>query len=233
MMFTVLYLLLIVALVLFSWVGSIYGLLLPDGTMLPNILSEESVRWFVRHSIDNIAAAPFVEILLVLISISALRSSRFMAAAFHQKQLTRRHRYALRTSLVVFAVCLCALLLGIAPGGNLLSVTGHIAGGPFSSGWLFLLAVVICLPCIIYGRMSGQWHTEKEILVGLSAEIVRCADCFVTCIVASQLVATMRYVCLFDLLGWSDTLITLTETIVYALPFIWRWLMSSGVHRIS
>ena len=107
MMFTVLYLLLIVALVLFSWVGSIYGLLLPDGTMLPNILSEESVRWFVRHSIDNIAAAPFVEILLVLISISALRSSRFMAAAFHQKQLTRRHRYALRTSLVVFAVCKC------------------------------------------------------------------------------------------------------------------------------
>ena len=129
--------------------------------------------------------------------------------------------------------CLCALLLGIAPGGNLLSVTGHIAGGPFSSGWLFLLAVVICLPCIIYGRMSGQWHTEKEILVGLSAEIVRCADCFVTCIVASQLVATMRYVCLFDLLGWSDTLITLAETIVYALPFIWRWLMSSGAHRIS
>ena len=115
----------------------------------------------------------------------------------------------------------------------LLSVTGHIAGGPFSSGWLFLLAVVICLPCIIYGRMSGQWHTEKEILVGLSAEIVRCADCFVTCIVASQLVATMRYVCLFDLLGWSDTLITLAETIVYALPFIWRWLMSSGAHRIS
>ena len=232
-MLTIIYLLLIVALVLFSWVGSIYGLMLPDGTILPNILSEESVRWFVRHSIDNIAAAPFVEILLVLISVGALRSSNFLAAAFRRVRITRRHRYALRTSVVVFAVCICILAFSIAPGGNLLSVTGHIAGGPFANGWLFLITLILCLPCIIYGWMSGLWNTEKDVLNGLSAEIVCCADCFITCVVASQLVAAMRYVSLFDLLGWSETVYAMTELLLYALPFIECWLMSSAAHRKS
>ena len=54
-MFTICYTLLIIVAILFSWVGNIYGLLLPDGEVLPNLLSEESVRWFVRNSMDHIS----------------------------------------------------------------------------------------------------------------------------------------------------------------------------------
>lgn len=228
-----LYLLLIAVLVLFSWVGSIYGLLLPDGTILPNLLSEESVRWFVRHSIGNIASAPFVEILLVLIVIGALRSSGLLSAAARRTPYTGRHRYALRTAIAIFVIGVVLLVVNIVPGGNLLSVTGHVAKGPFAQGWLFLLAIIICIPCIVYGCMSGQWRNERDVLVGFSTEIVRCADCLVTCMVASQLVATIRYVRLFELLGSTHVLMTLTEVLVYALPFVFRWCTPISARRIS
>lgn len=228
-----LYLLLLAVLVLFSWVGSIYGLTLPDGTMLPNLLSEESVRWFVRHSIGNIAAAPFVEILLVLIMIGALQSSGLLSATLRCMPNTGRHRYALRTAVAIFVVGVVLLVVNIAPGGNLLSVTGHVAKGPFAQGWLFLLTIIIGIPCIVYGCMSGQWRNERDVLVGLSSEIVRCADCLVTCIVASQLVATMRYIRLFDLMGSTQVLATLTEVLVYALPFVLRWCAVISARRIS
>lgn len=232
-MITICYLILIAVLILFSWVGSIYGLLLPDGSILPNLLSERSVRWFVRNSLDTMAEAPFVEIMLVLMLVSALRCSGLLPAIVRRTPINRRHRYALRTSLVVFAVCICLLLIGIAPGGNLLSVTGHIVGGPFADGWLFLVTLAICLPCVIYGRMSGLWRTVNDVLAGLSSEIVRCADCLVTCVVASQLMAAIQYVCLFEYLGLGAAMTTLTEICVYGLPFVWRWYSSFTGRRIS
>ena len=58
---SILYLIILVLLVLFSWIGSAYGLMLPDGTLIPNLLGADSVRYFVRHGIEHIAAAPIVE----------------------------------------------------------------------------------------------------------------------------------------------------------------------------
>ncbi len=229
-----LYLLLIAVIVLFSWVGSIYALTLPDGSMLPNLLSEESVRWFVRHSIDNVLAAPFVEVLLVLIVIGALRSSGLFAALVHCTSLdVRRHRHALYTALAVLAVCLCLVLLGVLPGGNLLSVTGHIAGGPFASGWLFLLTIVASVPSIVYGRVSGQWRNAKEVFAGLSSEIASCASYFVTLMVASQLMATIRYVRLFELLGLSHTMQSIAVVLVYAVPLIVLLVTNNSIYESS
>ena len=64
-MISMLYLLLFVALVVFSWVANIYGLTLPSGSLVPSLFSEESVRWFVRHGVDNVSAAPLGQVLLV------------------------------------------------------------------------------------------------------------------------------------------------------------------------
>ena len=215
-----LYLLLIAVIVLFSWVGSIYALTLPDGSMIPNLLSEESVRWFVRHSIDNVSAAPLVEALLALIAIGALRSSGLLTALIHYTSLdVRRHRHL--------------VLMGIAPGGNLLSVTGHIAGGPFASGWLFLLTLMASVPSIVYGCMSGQWHNAKELFAGLSSEIASCASYFVTIVVASQLVAVMQYVRLFELLGISYAMQSIIVALVYAIPFIFLIVTNTSVNESS
>ena len=204
-----LYLLLIAVIVLFSWVGSIYALTLPDGSMIPNLLSEESVRWFVRHSIDNVSAAPLVEALLALIAIGALRSSGLLTALIHYTSLdVRRHRHALYTALAVLAVCLCLVLI-------------------------FLLTLVASVPSIVYGCMSGQWHNAKELFAGLSSEIASCASYFVTIVVASQLVAVMQYVRLFELLGISYAMQSIIVALVYAIPFIFLIVTNTSVNESS
>ena len=229
-----LYLLLLALLVLFSWVGNIYALPLPDGSVCPNLLSEESVRWFVRHSIDNVSEAPFVEALLALIIIGSLRSSGLLAALIHRVPSdARRYRYALRTALAVLAIGVCIVLVGITPGGNLRSVTGHVAGGPFASGWLFLLAQVVGVPSIVYGYMSGHWRNGREIFIGLSSEIASCASYFVTLVIASQLVAAVQYIRLFELLAVSPIVRHVIVALVYAIPLIVLLVINNFINESS
>lgn len=231
---TNLYLLLLVVVVLFSWVGSIYALLLPDGSVLPNLLSEEGVRWFVRHSIDNMSSAPFVEVLLVMIAVGALRKSGLLSALLHRNSLSERHhRHALYIALVVWLGCLCLVLWGILPGGNLLSVTGHIAGGPFASGWLYLLTLVMCVPCIVYGLICGQWRNSREVFAGLSSEIASRASCFVTYVVASQLVAAMQYIRLSELLGMSYVMQRMVVVLIYVVPLAVLFVTDKSIYESS
>ena len=214
------YLLLFIVLILFSWVGSVYGLMLPDGSLMPNLLNDEGVRWFVRHSMDNISSAPFAEVMLGLLAVGALHDSGLWYALWHRSQLVQRQRHALIASWVVMAACGLIVLLGIIPGGNLLSVTGHLSGGPFASGWPFLVSLIIIIPCIVYGKMCGQWRTANELYSGLTSAIVSYANCFITIVVASQLVAGIHYVGLFCLLGLSSTMQSLCVGLIYAIPLI-------------
>lgn len=226
-LFATLYLVLLVLLVLFSWIASAYGLVLPSGEAVSSLLGADSMRWFVRHSVENIAAAPIVQVVLVLIMVSAVRSCGVVRGVGNlvregrRLPLSRHQQYAARIALVVWGVCLLLVVWGIvAPSGNLLSVTGRIAGGPLSSGWLFILLLVVCVPCFVYGRLSGLWPTERDVLDAFTAEIARCSRYFVTLIVGSQLMAALHYVRLFDLLGWGDGAVTALTVGVYGLPLI-------------
>ena len=224
---TILYLIILALLVLFSWVGSAYGLMLPDGMLIPNLLGADSVRYFVRHSIEHIASAPLVEVILLLMMISAVGQCglwRYLVEALRERTLptlTRRQVYSLRVSVVIFVVCVLIITLGfVGPQGNLLSVTGRIAGGPFAAGWLPLTCVCVCVPCVCYGWLSGVWGTERDILTALTTAIARCSSYFVTLIIGSQVMAAIRYLHLFELLGWGDVATTICSLLLYGLPLI-------------
>lgn len=228
-----LYLLFIAVLALFSWIGSVYGLMLPSGETIPNLLSSESLRWFVRHSIEHIAASPLVEILLALIIVGALRSSGILSAIISHKVLSRRERHALIVSIALFGGELFLFVLGILPGGNLLSITGHVHGSPLAQGWLFILLLIVSIPCIIYGRMSGEWLSGESILVKLSSEVSRCSSYVVTCIVASQLIACINYIHLPDLLVLNRPMRILLEALIYGIPLIVLFLTNYSANESS
>lgn len=219
-MSSILYLLLLAALVMFSWVANVYGLMLPDGNFVPSMLTGESVRWFVRHSIEHVSAAPLAQVLLVLLATGALRSSGLWSAMWGYGGLAQRQRHALFVASVVFVVGLVLVAIGLLPGGTLLSVTGYIVGGPFASGWLFVLSVVVVIPCVIYGLMCGQWHSGSEMSAGLASGIGAYASYFITLLVASQLMAAVQYVHLFSLLRLSPVVQNLIEGMVYGLPLV-------------
>ena len=224
-MFTLLYLILLVLLVLFSWIGSMYALMLPDGSIMPNLLSSDSVRHFVRHSMDHMAAAPIVAVLLLLIIVGAVRRCglwNVLLSLVRERRLpllTQRERYALRFSLGLLVVCLAVVVLGrVGPQANLLSVTGRIAGGPFSRGWLPLLCICVSAPCLCYGWLCGLWHGERNMLSALTSEIARHSSYFVTLLVASQWVASMQYIHLFEWMGCGDVATAVCVYAIYLVP---------------
>lgn len=226
-MFSTLYVLLLLLVVLFSWIANMYGLLLPDGEVMPSILSADGTRWLVRHSLDNVVAAPVASVLLVLMMVGMLRNIGLVGGAVYLfrehrfPSLSPRQRYASRVSWGVFGVLVSLVLMGIlVPGGNLLSVTGHIVGGPLSEGWLFVLFGVISVPCLLYGWMAGMWRTERDVLNAFSSEVARCSSYFVTLIVASQLVGALHYIRLFELIGWGELPLAICVTVLYGLPLI-------------
>lgn len=224
-MFTTIYICFLLVLVFVSWIASIYGLMLPNGAVMPSLLSADSMRWFVRHSMEIIEAAPLAQVLLILLMVGTIRSCgliRYVAHLMREHKalpLVHRQKHATHIALLVFGVFVALVLSGIlTPDGNLLSVTGHIAGGPFSRGWLFLLCLVVCVPCLVYGRLSDLWHTEYELLGFLTSEIARCSGYFVTLVVAALFMAALHYVGLFELLGWSDSVVAIFSMVLYGLP---------------
>lgn len=226
-MFTSVYLLLLLLLVLFSWIANVYGVMLPNGEMIPSLLSADSFRWFVRYGVGHVADAPIVQVLFVLLMVGAARGCgllRHLKHLIYEREylpLTRRQRYAARVSWGIFVLSIFFVLSGVLlPGGSLLSVTGRIVGGPLSRGWLFLLCIVVCVSCWAYGRLSGLWYTERGALQAFTSEIARCSHYFVTLIVASQLVAALHYVHIFDLLGWGAALTRWCVTLLYGLPLV-------------
>ena len=199
--------------------------MLPNGAVMPSLLSADSMRWFVRHSMEIIEAAPLAQVLLILLMVGTIRSCgliRYVAHLMREHKalpLVHRQKHAIRIALLVFGVSVALVLSGIlTPDGNLLSVTGHIAGGPFSRGWLFLLCLVVCVPCLVYGRLSDLWHTEYELLGFLTSEIARCSGYFVTLVVAALFMAALHYVGLFELLGWSGSVVAIFSMVLYGLP---------------
>lgn len=226
-MFATFYLSLLFLLVLFSWIGNVYGLSLPDGDIVPNLLSPESLRWFVRHGIDHISHAPIVTIFLVLMLVSAVRGvglPRYISYILCERRLpilSRRQLHASRIAISVFGAGLLLVLSGVLlPGGNLLSVTGHLAGGPLSSGWLLVVLLVVCIPCLVYGRIVGLWHTERDMIGALTSEVARCSGYIVPFIVASQFMAALHYTRLFEFIQHGDRISQFCSFLLYVLPLL-------------
>ena len=203
--------------------GSVYTLGSEDAVV--NLLGDAGVRWMVRHCVAHIAAAPIAEVLLVLLMMGAVKQCgladcvRLLVREKTLTALSQRQSYALRLSSIVLGVVLLVLLLGIVPPwGKLLSVMGGVIGGPLSSGWIFVLFLLVCIPSLCYGWLNGVWHTEREVLQAVTCEVSRCAGYFVTLIVAAQLVAAVQYTQLLACMGWVST--TLIPIVLYGAPLL-------------
>lgn len=224
--FTVIYLLLLLGVALASWVCSVYALSSSDGVAVVNMLDAVGVRWMVRHSMEYIAGSPLVEVLLVLLMIGAVKRCgvrECLSLWFAERRMSvlpKRQSYALYGALAVMVSLVAVVLLGVLPPGrNLLSVTGRFAGSPLAAGWLLLLCLLVCVPCLCYGWLSDTWHTERDMLNALGSEVARCSGYFVTLVVAALLVAAMQYTRLLTLVGWADS-ISVIVALLYGLPLV-------------
>ncbi len=152
-----LYFLLSVVVVLFSWMGDIYGLkeVLPatgEEIRIRSVLSAEGIRWFLRHVVTNFTGfAPFGMVVMVLFGLGVAEHSGFLQAC------ARRFLHGPRS---LHAVMLSVIVVGIL--SNVVGDAGYILLVPLAA---FLFRAVGAHP------VAGLVTAYVSVACGYSANL--------------------------------------------------------------
>jgi len=214
--FTTLYLLLLAAVVIASWLVGLYGV--ESGG---NLLSDEGGRWWMRSVLPSFAASPVGEILVVLFTLGIVKSVWLESPRVKSKKATA-------VALMVFVALMGLLLWGVFSGA-LMSVTGHWANSPLQRGWLVVLALLIGIPSLCYGLTNGTFTNREQVLGALCSEVVRCAPSFVTLFIASQLIAVLAYSGLPAVCGIGAAAFHGIAAVIYWLPFVFEYFYKNRI----
>jgi len=154
--------LLLVALILFSWIVNATD----TGLNVRSLLSADGVRWFFGTFSADLAIKPLIWLILISVAIGAAYSSglwRTTLAAIRLKPIQYRARIALIAATAIGAVLLVAYgFLAFLPHAVLLSVTGNLWPSPFSASLIPSAAFILTSVSIIYGLQSGTLNDIDE-----------------------------------------------------------------------
>lgn len=217
---SVFFFLLTLALALFSWMGSIYGL-----GEVQSLLSAEGIRWVLGHVMESYVQCPALGIMLVLLMGVGIvaRSGLYdvlKRLCRKEKQLSRKERRALSLALVVFGIY--ALLVSLTlflPWNFLLGITGSWHHSPFSKGLVYILSLGIGLSGMVYGYVSDTFRKVEDVVSGMSSLISRLAPCWVTLFFVVQFFSFLEYTRLADWMGISSGFMEMLSLFFCYIPF--------------
>lgn len=192
---SVTFFLLTLALALFSWVGSVYGV-----GEVQSLLSAEGIRWVLGHTLENYVQAPALGMVLVFfmgLGIGVRSGLYDVLRRFIQKgkMVSRKERRALVLAVSVFALFL--ILVGVSlllPWNLFLGVTGSWLHSPISKGGIYLLSVGIGVAGMVYGYVADVYRSLSDVVKGMSCLIARKASFFVTLFFVVQFFSSLEYV---------------------------------------
>lgn len=216
------YLLLLLLVVIASWIGSVlemrgqtsYSLL-----TIRSVFSESGLRWMVLNASVTLSHAPIGNAIMLLMTVGVLKSSGLWGAFHRLGHLSPRER----TSLVVAAVSLMLLVLlfvfGAVSGSRLTTgVASGIAGSPVGRGLVFLVMITAAVPSVAYGLAGGVFQTTHDCVEAFACMIRPMAHLFICMLVASQLLETLSFTRLDQVLGLGPSLMRVLAFVLYWLP---------------
>lgn len=230
----IVYLLLLIAVILASWIGSVLeiGSMGTNSEMaLRSVLGVSGIRWMVRSAASCLGNAPIGNALMIFIAYGAGKGSGLFRAFSRVRNLSPKETIALYTSLIVLTVYILLIVLGVFAGSHLLlGVTGTLKGSPLYQGLIFLLMLAVCLPSLVYGLSTETFRTVSDCVRAFSTIIAPFAEFLVTMLVASQLLQTLEYTHINTMVGLTDGTMRVVSFLVYwmPLPIIWMWWQKSG-----
>lgn len=189
-----------------SWVGSIYG-----WHDVQSLLSSEGLRWQLRNAVPGFLKAPFLGHLLILAfgiglwmhsGLGALIMRLFM----RHSRLSGKEKRAFCWSLVVGGIFLAGcMLLAWGPWNLVRSITGGLEHSPLAEGCTFLVSVGVGTMALVYGYAVDYYHTDRDLVRGLSYAFVRFSGFFITLFFMVQFFASLRYTGLDVFMGLSPS----------------------------
>ena len=197
--------LLTVAVALFSWIGSIYGL-----GKVQSLLSPEGIRWELRHAMGNFVQTPALGIVMMLflgfgITVHSGVWGTLGRIVKRGKPISRKEKRAL-----------------ILAGWTMLrSVTGSLTNSPFQKGIYYLISFGVGLSGMAFGYASGRFRDDKDIIKGMSCLFSRFADYFVALFFIVQFFSSLMYTNLVEWVGIDSYIVSYAFHICCYLPFAW------------
>ena len=191
---SIVFFLLTLALALFSWIGSIYGL-----GEVQSLLSAEGIRWVLGHVVENYVQSPVLGIVLILfMGVGVvLRSGLYDAVkrfAGRNKLLSRKERRALTLAVGVLLLYFAMLVMSMFLPWNLYwNITGGWLHSPFSKGLVYLLSIGMGLGGMVYGYVSDTFRRISDVVEGMSSLIAERSFTFVSLFFIIQFFSSLEY----------------------------------------
>lgn len=214
--------LLTVAVALFSWIGSIYGL-----GKVQSLLSPEGIRWELRHAIGNFVQTPALGIVMMLflglgIAVHSGILGTLARVVKKGKPISHKEKRALILAVcTLFVYILMILCTTFAPWTMLRSVTGSLTNSPFQKGIYYLISFGVGLSGMVFGYASGRFRDDKDIIRGMSCLFSRFADYFVVLFFIVQFFSSLMYTNLIEWIGMHSHIVFYAFHICCYLPFLW------------
>ena len=191
---SIVFFLLTLALALFSWIGSIYGL-----GEVQSLLSAEGIRWGWGHVVENYVQSPVLGIVLILFMGMGivLRSGLYDAVkrfVGRNKLLSRKERRALTLAVGVLLLYFAMLVMSMFLPWNLYwNITGGWLHSPFSKGLVYLLSIGMGLGGMVYGYVSDTFRRFSDVVEGMSLLIAERSFTFVSLFFIIQFFSSLEY----------------------------------------
>ena len=191
----VLYVLLLLAVWLCSWVAGIVSLFAGEDVDFA-LASTDGVRWFLRTSVDSVASLPWGVIILLLTASGLLGGCGLpqLLRRMVDGYKSVRARRALWAAFIAFVVVAVPLLLGTLYPLNLASgVDGSFVASPMEAGALFLLFVAVVFVTVAFGVVYGTFRSVADVVDATCCHIRLHASSLVALVPAALLLSSLDY----------------------------------------
>lgn len=221
----VVFFLMTIILVLFSWVGNLYG-----WEPVQSLLSEEGIRWALNHVVADYVQSPALGIvLLMLMGLGIVVRSGFHDAFrrifYKGTPLSGKERRSLMLSLVVGVTYVLIVFLSVP---FLKSVTDTLLHSPFQKGLFYILSFGFGLIGLVYGYASNHFRNLRQVIDGMSCLISRMAGYFVTLFFIVQFFSILSYTRIPEWIGIHTTNVDILFHVCCFLPLFLSFLKKTG-----
>lgn len=224
-----LYLLLLAAVWLLSWGAEVWQLLSgTDGGVVP-LLSEAGVRWTLFSVRESLNAAPWGTMAFMVIIAGLLSGSgilQFLGRLMRrQKTSVSERRSMVLALLALLLYCTLLFLFTVSPWDTLMGVTGYFGNSPLVHGWILVLFFAVLAVSLTYGFIYGNYRTAVDVIVSAGDIFSLFIPAFMAMLPASGIVPGLQYTGLDASFGLDVAGLSVFETVVYTLPFVYVCLL--------
>lgn len=216
------YLILLLAVILVSWAGSIIEIRNADSyssLIIRSILSAGGMRWMVSNAPVSLQHAPIGNAVMLFMTAGVLKASGLWSAFSRIRRLAPKENASLVVALVSLLLLALLFFMSAVSGSRL--ATGLAAGfsdSPLVRGFIFMLMITASVPSVAYGLACGAFQSAQDCVEAFACMIRPMAHFLICMLIASQLLDAFSYSRLDRFLGLGQQTMKIIAFILYWLP---------------